>query len=108
MFLTWNLLEILYPLQKFQSTIKFKMFSLSIEEVANEILNTDKFIKEYTQRFKNMEVDRNNNHEDSIKNLDENLVHFKSLMNLLEEKTEYLFKLKKQYNILYKKINNLN
>ena len=32
---------------------------------------------------------------------------FKEIMEFLEEKTEYLFKLKKQYNFLYKKLNNI-
>lgn len=31
---------------------------------------------------------------------------FKNIMKFLEEKTEYLFKLKKQYNNFYKKLNN--
>ncbi len=66
-------------------------------------MNTDKIIKEFSQKLNFIESTRKEQG-----NHDVNFNEFKEIMDFLEEKTEYLFMLKKQYNILYRKLNNLN
>jgi len=62
---------------------------------------TDKIIKKYSDNLKIIESTR------IEKNNDYMIDEFKNIMQFLEEKTEYLFMLKKQYNIKYKKLNKI-
>lgn len=74
-----------------------------MEETVKEIMRTDKSIKNYTQKLNVIETLQ------IAENINKDMMdEFKNIMVILEEKTEYLYKLKKQYNKLYKKLNNIN
>ncbi len=75
---------------------------MNIEEITAEIKKTELNLKNCTYSVQNEQFSSNDK-ENSI----EGKTDFKEYMNLLEEKAEYLFELKKRYNFLYKKLNNL-
>lgn len=80
---------------------------MNIEEIASEIKNTENILKNYSNTLKSQELaslDKDqSNMSENIPNAD-----FRTFMKILEEKAEYLYELKKRYNFLYKKLNNLN
>ena len=74
---------------------------MNIEEILAEIRKTENIIKNYSMCLKSSE--ESPNRIDSTKNEEE----FKECMTILEDKAEYLIKLKKRYNLIYKQTNNM-